>query len=100
MSRSRWKLSFFSGFLWRKIIFLKKKSNFKNKKSIFYNRSSSIPSCFVNNYFRIHKGNNFRRLMINVYNVGYKFGDFSFTKKPFHYPLKKSNKKKNFLFRK
>ena len=100
MARSRWKLSFFSNFLWRKIIFFKKKSIFKNKRSIFYNRSSNIPSCFINNNFRIHKGNNFRRLLINVYNVGYKFGEFSFTRKPFHFPLKKMNKRKNIYFRK
>lgn len=100
MARSRWKLSYFSNFIWRKIIFFKKKSNFKIKKPIFYNRSSSIPNCYINNNFRIYKGNNFRRLLINIYNVGYKFGEFSFTKKPYHFPLKKTNKRKNIFFRK
>jgi len=100
MARSRWKLSYFSNFIWRKIIFIKKKSDFKNKKPIFYNRSSSIPNCFVNYYFRVHKGNNFRRIMANAYNVGRKFGEFSFTRKPFHFPLKKMNKRKNIFYRK
>lgn len=54
----------------------------------------------MNTYFRIHKGNNFRRLLINIYNVGYKFGEFSFTRKPFHFPLKKMNKRKNNFYRK
>ena len=84
----------FSNFLWRKIIIFKKKNVLKRKKFIFYNRSSNVPSCFVNNYFRIYKGNNFRRLYINIYNTGYKFGEFSFTRKPFHFPLKKMNKRK------
>lgn len=100
MARSRWKLSFFSNFLWRKIVFFKKKSNFKNKRFIFYNRSSNIPHCLMNNHFRIHKGNNFRRIIVNIYNIGYKFGEFSFTRKPFHFPLKKMNKRKNMFFRK
>ena len=100
MSRSKWKMQYFSNFILRKIIILKKKNDFKRKKFIFYNRSSSIPNCFNNYYFRVHKGNIFRRIMINIFNVGYKFGEFSFTRKPFHYPLKKINKKKNLFLRK
>lgn len=100
MARSRWKLAFFSNFLWRKIVFFKKKSVFKKKQFLFYSRSSNIPSCFMKNYFRIHKGHSFRRISVNVYNVGYKFGEFSFTRKPFHFPLKKMNKRKNIFYRK
>lgn len=100
MARSRWKLSFFSNFLWRRIIFFKKKKQLRKKNSVLYSRSSNIPFCFIDNYFRIHKGNNFRRLQVNFFNVGYKFGEFSFTRKPFHFPLKKMNKRKNIFYRK
>jgi len=100
MARSRWKLSYFSFFLLRKIVILKKKNYFPKRKFIFYNRSSFIPSCLKNNNFRVYKGNNFRRIVINWYNIGYKFGEFSFTRKPFHFPLRKMNKRKNLFFRK
>jgi ribosomal protein S19 len=99
MSRSQWKLSYFSKSIWRKIVLLKKKDFLRTKKIIF-DRSSSIPECFSFYFLRIHKGKRFRRLFIHMYNVGFKFGEFSFTRKPFHFPLKKSLKRKNQFFKK
>lgn len=99
MARSRWKLSFFSKSIWRKIVLLKKKDILKKKKYL-YDRSSTIPECFSGFFLRIHKGKRFRRLMIHMYNVGSKFGEFSFTRKPYHFPLKKSLKRKNQFFKK
>ena len=98
MARSRWKLNFFSKSIWRKIYFLKKRRYFKKKK-MFYDRSSTIPSCFSTYFMRIHKGTKSRKLLINMYNIGYKFGEFSYTRKPYHFPLKKSKKRKNNLLR-
>jgi len=42
----------------------------------------------------VHKGNSSKKLTINRNVVGYKFGEFSFTKKPFYYPKKDPKKKK------
>jgi ribosomal protein S19 len=86
--------------LFKKIIVFKKKKKFFSRKLIFFSRASTVPKCFLNYHFRIHKGLIFRRLVVNLYNVGYKFGEFSFTRKPFHFPIKKSQKKKNFYLRK
>lgn len=99
MARSSWKLSFFSKSIWRRIIMLKKKKFFRKKK-IFFDRSSVIPECFSFYYIQIHKGKKFRRLGINDFNIGYKFGEFSFTRKPYHFPLRKSLKRKNYFFKK
>lgn len=89
MARSSWKFKYFSKSIWRRIIHFFKYKKFKYKKYNFYERSSNIPDCFKNRFLKIHKGNTSRKLLVNKYNVGKKFGEFSFTRKPFHFPLKK-----------
>ncbi len=37
----------------------------------------------------VHKGTLSRTLLVNKFNVGMKFGEFAFTRKPFHFPLRK-----------
>ena len=97
MARSRWKLEYFSNSVWRKIVALKK--NKRIRRRVFYDRSSTIPDCFFSYQFKVHKGRRFRKLLINYYIVGKKFGEFSFTRKPFHHPVKRSKKKKNIMLR-
>ena len=97
MARSRWKLNYFSKSIWRKISIVKK--NKRLKKRITFDRSSNIPSCFIFRYFRVHKGRRGRSVYVNMFLIGKKFGEFSFTRKPFYYPAKKSKKKKNNFIR-
>jgi len=96
MARSRWKLAYFSDSTWRKIFFIK--NNFylgiRNKNHYIYERSSFIPSCFKFKTIKIHKGRLARRLHIVPDMFTHKFGEFSFTRKPYHFPLKKKRKKK------
>lgn len=96
MARSRWKLKYFSSSIWRKIVALKKSK--KLRRRITFDRSSSIPKCFNQKLFRVHKGKRGRNLVVNFLMVGKKFGEFSFSRKPYHFPAKKS-KKKNSLIR-
>lgn len=77
-------------------MFLKK--NKKLRKRMFYDRSSAIPDCFYLSFIRVHKGRKHRNLFIESFFVGKKFGEFSFTRKPFYFPAKKS-KKKNMIIR-
>lgn len=70
-----------------------KYNKFKYKKGNTYERSSSIPLCFKNKYFKVHKGNSSRKLYINKYIIGKKFGEFSFSRKPFHFPFRKKKGK-------
>lgn len=88
MARSKWKNKFFSFDLWKKIIFIKQNLFKKVTKKDKHFRSSSIPLCFNLLKIGIHKGNIFKKLYITKHIVGYKFGEFSFTKKPFYYPKK------------
>lgn len=97
MARSRWKLTYFSGSIWRKIVIIKKKKTLLRK--ITYDRASSIPKCFFLRLLRIHKGKRLRRIVVNPYSIGKKIGEFSFTRKPYHYPAKRYKKKKNFVRR-
>lgn len=97
MARSRWKLQYFSKSVWRKVVGLKK--NKKLKRRNFYDRSSTIPDCFFACLIRIHKGKRIRKLLIEDRVIGKKFGEFSFPRKPFYYPAKKSKKKNNVLTR-
>lgn len=97
MARSRWKLKYFSNSVWRKIVGLKK--NKKLKRRYFYDRSSTIPDCFFACLMRIHKGKKIRKILVEEKIIGKKFGEFSFTRKPFYFPSKKK-KNKNLLIRK
>ena len=96
MARSRWKLTYFSKSIWRKIFAIKK--NRRVRKRITFDRGSSIPLCFEHRVCRVHKGKRGRTLIVNFAMVGRKFGEFSFTRKPYHFPAKRS-KKKNYLIR-
>ena len=69
MSRACWK-----GY------FLKKKLLGKIYQKI-WSRSSTIPFYFIGHKVMIHNGKEFKLVYITRQKVGYKFGDFSFTRK-------------------
>lgn len=94
MARSRWKLLYFSNSIWKKIVFFKKKKIIRKFYKNIYERSSYIPRCFKYLYMRVHKGSNFRKFWSMPYLEGYKFGELAFTRKPYHFPLKKKKAKK------
>jgi len=93
MGRSRWKLLYFPNSIWKKIFFIKRKRIRKYYKDVF-ERSSNVPRCFKYLYMRIHKGGSFRKLWSLPYLEGFKFGEFAFTRKPYHFPLRKKKAKK------
>lgn len=94
MARSSWKFKYFSKYIWKKIYYLKSKKKLKKvyKLHLLYERSSTVPLCLRKFPFLIHKGKGFRKFSVNFYNIGFKFGEFSFTRKPYHFPIKKSKK--------
>jgi ribosomal protein S19 len=64
------------------------------KNRLIFDRSSTIPSLFLGKKLRIHKGQFFRGLLVNKFVLGYKFGEFSYSRKPFKFLSKKKAKKK------
>lgn len=93
MARSRWKLIYFSNSVWKKIFLIKRRS-FKRYYKTIYERSSCVPKCFKYLFLRVHKGFTFRKMWSMPYLNGFKFGEFAFTRKPYHFPLKKKKAKK------
>jgi small subunit ribosomal protein S19 len=88
MSRSKWK----GLFLEKSIIQLNKK---KKRKLKTYSRSSCIPSFLINKFILIYDGKEFRKCYINREKIGYKFGEFSYSRKKNEVKKKfKKNKKK------
>jgi ribosomal protein S19 len=91
MSRSRWKLNFFNSYIYKNIYYLKVKK-LKKKKKIIFNKASIIPYLYSSNSILVYKGNLFKKLKINKFLVGLRFGVFTITRKPFYFP---DNKKKS-----
>ena len=91
MSRSKWK----GLFLHPSII--KKSLQFSARKNKIWSRTSVIPSSFIGKNFLVHNGKEFKTIFINREKVGFKFGEFSFTRKRTNQkkvPLKIIRKKK------
>lgn len=88
MSRSKWKDNYIQPYL------LKKK--FLNSKSIhIWSRRSCIPFSYINKEVFIHNGKSFKKINVTREKVGFKFGEFAFTKtKPKAYKKKKQIKNK------
>ena len=91
MSRSSWK---FPIVLKENLNFILKKNKSKNIKII--ERNAIITSEFLNKKVSIYNGKVFINVFIDKNKIGYKFGEFAYTRKiPIH---KKSKKKNNNLF--
>lgn len=100
MNRSIWKPNYVNYFLINKILKNKKRVAIRTKS-----RSSTILQSFIGMTFFVYTGNKYIRLTIIRKMVGYKFGEFSFTRKfgkihekkfgNLRGTLKKSKKKSN-----
>lgn len=94
LARSKWKNQFFTFDVWKNIILVKQNYLKKVSKKNKFFRSSSIPNCFTSLRMNVYKGNTFKKIFVTKQLVGYKFGEFSFSRKPFFYPKKDIKKKR------
>lgn len=62
-------------------------------KIYFFTKSFTVLRSFLNFQVMVYKGNLFRRVEVNKYLIGFKFGEFTHTRKPFNYPIVKKKKK-------
>lgn len=92
MARANWKYNYISKPIFKKI-FLKKLFNQKLKKFPIMTRNSIIPKELLSTNVGIYNGMNFVYLFITKFMLGRKFGEFSFTRKSFFFPLKDKKKK-------
>lgn len=84
MSRSAWKGHFIDKYL------LSPKFN-KSKKRVIWSRNSTIPESLVGKPVFIHNGKDLIKSFITREKVGFKFGQFAYTRKF----TRKQNKIKN-----
>jgi len=85
MSRSLWKGPFLYFFL------LSRKSIINKSSFKIWSRRSVIPFFLLGKIAQVHNGKVFKKILITREKIGYKFGDFSFTRNFFR--KSKKNKK-------
>jgi small subunit ribosomal protein S19 len=90
MSRSKWKGPFISTKLIKDPIIIKKK--FQNNIKTVYRHSEIIPT-FVGMNFSVYNGKKFSKVVVIEEMIGFKFGEFSPTRKKFGFKKKKKKKK-------
>lgn len=79
---------------WRQIFLVYENPLYLKRSKYIYDRGSTIPKIFVGHKIRIYSGNKFFARVINRWMVGYKYGEFCWTRKPALYKAKQLKKKK------
>lgn len=79
---------------WRKVFLTHGNDVFKPKDKVIYDRNSVIPFSFLGSKVKIYAGTRFHTRVITRWMVGYKFGEFSWTRKLALYKAKQLKKKK------
>lgn len=88
------RLNYMAPSTWRKIFLIHDNEVFKPKNKVIYDRHSTVPSLFVGSKVRIYSGTKFHTRVVTKWMVGYKFGEFSWTRKLALYKAKQLKKKK------
>lgn len=86
MSKSKWKLNYLP-----KSVFQLAKNGSKLQ---LWDRSAVIPEFLIDYTVKIHTGKEFKSVKITKEKIGYKFGEFIATRKPYSYKGKKKVIKK------
>ncbi len=88
---------YFAMYVWKKLFFYKlnhqrlKKMNQRAILPLFC-RNSYLPRYFTDAFVYIHNGRFFIRMQLNRMQIGYKVGQFAYTRKLFYYPMRKKIK--------
>lgn len=70
------------------------KKFYKKKNKNIWSRNSTIPESLIDQSVLVHNGNKFIKTYITREKVGFKFGEFSYTRKFTSRIKNKNNKKK------
>lgn len=92
MGNLSWKLNFISKNTFKKILILKIDNELKGRHRIIFKKSDRIVKNFLNKRVLVYKGCFYRSLIVNRFILSYRFGEFSYTRKPFRYMLKSKKK--------
>ena len=80
--------------MWRKIFLIHTNPLYLKRTKLIYDRCSTLPNLFLGSYVKIYSGNKFHKRYINKWMIGYKYGEFSWTRKLALYKAKQLKKKK------
>lgn len=80
--------------VWKTPIILNEKIQKFDKKIKIIKRNFIISSDFLNKKVSVYNGKVFVNIFIDKNKIGYKFGEFVYTRKPCMHKQKKNNKKK------
>lgn len=89
--KSQLKLNYFSPKIWRIMYLIKTNNIHQTSEKKILTRSSTIPYTFNNYEVIIYTGNKWTTRQIHTWNIGFKFGEFTWNRK---YALFKSKAKK------
>ena len=88
------KLKYYSTSVIRSLYLIKLNPiHFSSEKKV-YSRSSNIPNLYKNIEVNIHYGKSFKIKIFNKWNIGFKFGEFTWNRKLALYKAKQLKKKK------
>lgn len=82
MGKSSWKFNFLSSSI-------RKLKNTQNPNITVWSRNSIIPEFLIGKTVKVHNGKEFKPLNITEEKIGFKFGEFVFTRQPYTYKGKK-----------
>ena len=96
--KSTFKVNHTAPSTWRKIFLVYDNEVFRLKNKVIYDRHSTVPAAFLGSKVRIYAGSRFHSRVITRWMIGYKFGEFSWTRKLALYKAKQLKKKKIMKF--
>ena len=76
--------------IWKGLHYSSKIFELKNNK--IWDRNYNIPSCLVGKTVLVYNGKIFKKIKITCEKIGFKFGEFSFTRAFFKAKIKKNGK--------
>ena len=68
------------------------RSNWKGPYNVKFSRSTMITPSLIGNIVAVYSGNNFNEILIRPEHVGYKLGEFCFTRQKHIFKKKKKKK--------
>lgn len=92
MSRSKWKFHYIHNSILRLSNFHLDSNQKIRKMKKIWSRSSTIPSFLLGATVWVHNGKEFKKVIITEDKIGYKFGEFSTTRKRSVYKKKKTTR--------
>lgn len=88
------RLNYLSAKVLRSLYLIKLSPIHHSSEKKVFSRGSAIPNAYLNQEVVIHRGRGFNSRYVNQWMIGFKFGEFTWNRKPALYKAKQKKKKK------